>query len=302
MLLSMDRNDAIFKWYNDSIRRMPELPDLLYIQKYLRREVCTRTIVDVRVKEPVVLRVATSTGFEAVLPGKQIEGCELHGPFIRFDLSDNIELIINLMLAGKLQHQRPEEKAAGHLCFSLSLDDRSVLNLCDEQKMAKAYLVRSGEYAVIPKYREQGTPILDSGFTVQVFKQMAKEHSRKQVRVFINDHTILSSIGNAYADEILFHAKIHPKTFVYKLSSQEIEQFYHSILLVIKWGIEQVEAAAQPIHVKVRKHMKVRNRKDEPCPRCGTKIRREGVRGHDVFFCPACQPATRKLFIDWEKQ
>ena len=103
------------------------------------------------------------------------------------------------------------------------------------------------------------------------------------------------------ADEILFDAKIHPKTFVYKLPPQEIEQLYNSVLSVMKWGIQKVETAAQPIHVKVREHMKVRNRKGEPCPQCGTTIRREGVRGHDVFFCPTCQPATRRLFIDWKK-
>lgn len=281
---------------------MPELPDLLYIQSYLRRKVCNRTVVDVRVKEPIVLRVAVDIPLEAALTGKQIIACDIHGPFLRMGFSGDLDLILNLMLAGKLQHQQPGEKALGHLCFSLSLDDGSKLNLCDKQKMAKAYLVRSGNYALIPKYLTQGVDITDSKFTVQVFRELAKKHSRKQVRVFINDHTILSSIGNAYADEILFDAKIHPKTFVTKLTPQQIDQLYHSILSVMKWGIENVENAAQPIHVKVREHMKVRNRKGEACPRCSTTIRREGVRGHDVFFCPVCQPASRKLFIDWNKK
>lgn len=281
---------------------MPELPDLLYIQSYLRRKVCNRTVVDVRVKEPIVLRVAVDIPLEAALTGKQIIACDIHGPFLRMGFSGDLDLILNLMLAGKLQHQQPGEKALGHLCFSLSLHDGSKLNLCDEQKMAKAYLVRSGDYALIPKYLTQGVDITDSKFTVQVFRELAKKHSRKQVRVFINDHTILSSIGNAYADEILFDAKIHPKTFVTKLTPQQIDQLYHSILSVMKWGIENVENAAQPIHVKVREHMKVRNRKGEACPRCSTTIRREGVRGHDVFFCPVCQPASRKLFIDWNKK
>ncbi len=280
---------------------MPELPDLLYIQKYLRKEVCHRTITSVEVKQPIVLRVAVDAKFEEALQGNRINACELHGSFIRFEFSENLDLIMNLMLAGKLQHQKPKEKPKGCLCFSLFLNDNSKLNLCDEQKMAKAYLAKHGEYEAIPKYREQGIDILSPEFTLQAFRELASKHSRKQVRVFINDHTILSSIGNAYADEILFDAKIHPKTFVNKLSPQEIEQLYRSILSVMKWGIEQIEAAAQPIHVKVREHMKVRYRKDQPCPRCGAKIRREGVRGFDVFFCPTCQSATRKGFIDWRQ-
>jgi len=93
-----------------------------------------------------------------------------------------------------------------------------------------------------------------------------------------------------------------PKTFVSKLTEEEISVLFDSIGSVMDWGIREVEKAAQPIHVKVRDHMKVRNRRGEACPRCGTTIRREGVRGYDVFFCPACQPASRKLFIDWKKE
>jgi formamidopyrimidine-DNA glycosylase len=278
---------------------MPELPDLLYIHDYLRTEVCGRTITHAEVKQPIVLR--SDTAFEESVRNTTILSCFLHGPFIGLALSCNLDLIMNLMLAGKLQHQKPGEKPEGYRCFSLSLDDASKLNLCDEQKMAKAYLVRHGEYERIPKYHEQGIAIMGSGFRVQDFLELVRKHSRKQVRVFLNDHSILSAIGNAYADEILFDAKIHPKTFLHKLSDEEIVQLYHSILAVMQWGIEQVKAAAQPIHVKVRGHMNVRNRKGEPCPRCGTTIRREGVRGFDVFFCPSCQPASRRLFLDWNR-
>ncbi|MBX2990792.1 MAG: DNA-formamidopyrimidine glycosylase [Bacteroidetes bacterium] len=278
---------------------MPELPDLLYIKNHLDRNVCRHTITKVDINQPVVLRVAVEGRFGDLLTGKTITSCTIHGPFIKLDCSGDLDLVMNLMLAGKLQHQRQHEKGAGHLCFSLFLNDGSRLNLCDEQKMAKAYLVRHGEYAAIPKYREQGVDIMSPVFTLPLFVELAKKHTRKQVRVFLNDHTILSSIGNAYADEILFEAKIHPKTFVARLPDEVLDQLYHSILSVMKWGIEQVESAAQPIHIKVRDHMNVRNRKDQPCPRCGTKIRREGVRGYDVFFCPKCQAPTRKSFIDW---
>lgn len=278
---------------------MPELPDLLYIHDYLRTEVCGRTILHAEVKQPIVLR--SDTELEEAVRTTKILSCFLHGPFIGLEFSNHLDLIMNLMLAGKLQHQKPGEKPEGYRCFSLLLDDESKLNLCDEQKMAKAYLVRHGEYGAIPKYREQGVDILGSGFRVQDFRELVKRHSRKQVRVFLNDHTILSSIGNAYADEILFDARIHPKTFLHKLSDEEIVQLYHSIPAVMQWGIEHVKAAAQPIHVKVRGHMKVRNRKGEPCPRCGATIRREGVRGFDVFFCPSCQPASRRLFLDWNR-
>jgi formamidopyrimidine-DNA glycosylase len=278
---------------------MPELPDLLYIQQHLRREVCGRMITGVVVKQPVVLRIALDEALEKAVTQRRIEACELRGPFLRLELSEQVELVLNLMLAGRIQHRKANEKAEGYLCFSLVLDDGSRMNVCDELKMAKVYVVRRGAYDVIPKYREQGIEVLSREFTLSRFEQLAAAHSRKQVRVFINDQTILSAIGNAYADEILFEAQIHPKTLVGNLLPKEVERLYNAVGSVLQWGIAEVEKAAQPIHVKVRTHMRVRNRRGEPCPRCGTTIRREGVRGFDVFFCPHCQPASRKVFLDW---
>ncbi|MDH3252334.1 MAG: DNA-formamidopyrimidine glycosylase [Ignavibacteria bacterium] len=279
---------------------MPELPDLLYIQSYLKRHVQGRTVAGALVKQPVVLRVAVTESFEEALKGKRIQDIHLHGPFLRFSISGR-DLILNLMLAGRLQHQRAGEKADGYLCFSLILDDGSALNFCDQQRMGKAYLVEEGDYALVPRYGIQGVDVLSAEFTLDRFRELTRRHSRKQVRVFINDHTILSAVGNAYADEILFEAKIHPKTFVARLTEEDCNRLYEAVRSVLLWGIDEVAKAAAPIQVRVRNHLRVRNRKGEPCPRCGTTIRREGVRGHDVFFCPVCQPASRVLFLDWRR-
>ncbi len=278
---------------------MPELPDLLYIQKYLVKEIRGRTIKDTLVKQQVVLRVAIPRAFESTLRNLTIKGIHLRGPFLRFELSNDVDIILNLMLAGRLQHQRDGEKTDGHLCCSLFLDDASRLNLCDDERMAKLYVVASGDYLAVPRFTAQGVDILSREFTRSKFGELLEAHSRKQVRVFINDHTILSAIGNAYADEILFEARIHPKTFVGKLRDEERDQLFAAIPNVMKWGCQQVTNAGQPIQKKVRNHMRVRNRHGEPCVHCGTKIRREGVRGYDVYFCPQCQPAGRTLFIDW---
>ena len=279
---------------------MPELPDLLYIRNYLRNNIAGRTVTDVAVKRPVVLRNALDQPPGESLCGGRIAAVRLDAPFLALEFDTELDIVLNLMLAGKIQHQPRGEKRDGYCCVSFLLDDESCLNICDDQQMAKVYIVRRGDYASIPRYR-LGLDILSAEFTPARFRELARRHGRKQVRVLINDHAILASIGNAYADEILFDAGIHPKTYVSKLSAEELDRLHGSIVSVMRWGIAEVEKAAQPIQVKVRDHMKVRNRKGEPCPRCGTTIRREGVRGYDVFFCPRCQPATRKLFIDWKR-
>jgi formamidopyrimidine-DNA glycosylase len=278
---------------------MPELPDLVYIRKHLRASVVDASIEDVVIKQPSVLRVDFSMSAQDVLRQQRIVALTTRGPFINLRLSGESEIIIHLMVAGTLQLQRADEKPERDQCLSLGLSDSCRLNLSDRKRMAKVYIVPRGAYRSIPRYENQGIDILSPDFTEDAFRKLAGIHTRKQVRVFLNDHSILSAIGNAYADEILFDAGIHPKTLVAKLPQDDIAKLHASILRVMHWGIAQVEKAQQPIHIKVRDHMKVRNRHRKPCQRCGTTIRREGVRGYDVFFCPSCQPATRRHFIPW---
>jgi len=278
---------------------MPEIPDLVYIRAYLAGALTGRSITAVEVKQPVLVRNMLDAPIGGVLSGRTFRGVEQRGPFLRMELDGEIDIVTNLMLAGRIQHQRKGEKPEGYLCLALSLDDGSALRLCDEKKMAKLYVCRRADAASIPRYGTQGVDILSGEFTREKFLALAAANARRQVRVMINDQAVLSAIGNAYADEILFEARIHPKTFTGRLSREETVRLYEAIGAVMAWGTRMVEQAGRPIQVKVRDHLKVRNRKGEPCPRCGTTIRREGVRGHDTFFCPSCQPPSRKLFIDW---
>jgi formamidopyrimidine-DNA glycosylase len=166
--------------------------------------------------------------------------------------------------------------------------------------MGKVYLVAAGDTGGVPGYRTQGLDVLTAGFTLEAFRGLIAGR-RQQVRVFLMDQTALSAIGNAYADEILFAARLHPKTGCHQLSGEEAERLFGSIREVLAWGSGQVEAAGEPLEAKVRGHLKVRNRKGEPCPVCGTPIRRAGVLGHDAFFCPRCQatPQIRPPAIPW---
>jgi formamidopyrimidine-DNA glycosylase len=228
-----------------------------------------------------------------------IHAVAFRGPFLHFRLSGDLDIVLNLMLAGRIQHQLPGARVLPHLCVSLALDDGSSLHIGDERLMAKLYVVPHGRYEQIPRFLTQGVDVLSPGFTPALFRDLVRRHGRKQVRVLLNDQTILSAIGNAYADEILFEARIHPKTFAGRCTAQEVDRLHAAIVAVLRRGINAVRNAGEPIEVKVRAHMRVRNRHGDPCPACGTTIRREGVRGHDVYFCPVCQPPSRKLFIDW---
>jgi len=281
---------------------VPELPDLHYIVTKLAPRIVGRRIIEVRIKEPIVIRMLLPDvgGFTAALTGRSFTSVERRGPFLRFTLEDR-ELIVHCMLAGRLQIVDGEEKQLPGTCFSFSLDNGARLSYGDEKKMGKVYLTAPGAYDSLPGFREQGIDILSPDFTYEAFDRLIQGRHH-QARVFLMDQVALSAIGNAYSDEILFAAGLHPKTSCASLSAEERRKLYNSIREVMAWGIAEVEKANQPIEVKVRDHVRVRNRNGQPCPVCGSTIRRVGVLGYDSFYCPHCQPATRKQFIPWHKE
>jgi formamidopyrimidine-DNA glycosylase len=285
---------------------MPELPDLIYLEKRLSPLLAGQRIVNVDIKEPIVIRMLLPGDFVEALIGASFNGVRRHGPFLVFVLSQQCELVIHPMLAGRFQWTTPDEKTAAGRAVTLECASpdknsaRHCLHYLDDKKMGKIYLTRDGAYEQIPRFQNQGPNLLSPEFTLDYFQKQMRG-SRKQVRVLIMDQTVVSCIGNAYADEILFCAGIHPKTFCHQLDETAIAKLYDCIIAVMHWGIAEVEKANPPLHLKARDFMRVRNRKDQPCPRCGAKIRRAGVLGYDAFFCPACQPLQRKQFLDWQK-
>jgi formamidopyrimidine-DNA glycosylase len=272
---------------------MPELPDLEYIVERLSPCLTGRRVEEVTVKEPIVIRMLlpNAGGFADALPGRRIEGLARRGPFLDFPLDGGARLVVHCMLTGRLQLDGPDAKL-GFTCFSLRLDDGQWLRYGDEKRMGKVYLLAADATGSIPGFDTQGVDVLSADFTWDHFIGLARGR-RQQARVFLMDQTAISAIGNAYADEILFAAGIHPKTPCSALSEEELRRLYDGIGGVLRWGIEEVRKAGKPIEIKVRGHVKVRNRYGEPCPVCGTTIRRVGINGYDSFFCPSCQPLTR---------
>ena len=164
--------------------------------------------------------------------------------------------------------------------------------------MGKAYLIGTDDWQAIPGLQTGGVDILSEEFTRERFVSLLK-HRRDQVRVFLLDKKALDSLGNAYADEVLFEAGIHPKTFCRAISHDDGVRLHDAIARVMNEAVAEVEARGEPIDVKVRDFLKVRRK--QTCPRCGGKIRTAGVRGMDAWFCPRCQPASRPGFVDWTR-
>ncbi len=276
---------------------MPELPDLVHIESVLARCLVGLRIADVRVGDPVVLRIMVNAPFPGVLLGKRLTQVKRVGQFLRFVLDGDVVLVVNAMLTGRYALVS-DGRRSKDLILALRFDGGDELQYADETRMGKIYVATAQQDDTIPGLRDLGVELLSPDFTLERFRQL---HARRrdQVRQFLLDKTALASIGNAYADEILFAARVHPKTLCNRLSSEEVERLFVAIGQTLRWAIGEIQRRDQPIDVKLRDFLKVRGRAGQPCGECGTIIRRVRVGRDDACFCPRCQPTERKLFVDF---
>jgi formamidopyrimidine-DNA glycosylase len=286
---------------------MPERPELDYIVPILARELDGARITAVRVEDPVVLRMAVLGDVRELLPGRTIRGITRRSHFVMFgfDGAPDLELAVHPMLAGRFRIESPGDRQHKTTAFVLGLElaDGRVreLRYRDDKQMGKVYLLDPAERAKVPRLGTIGVDVLGPGFTHAAFRALAKKR-RDQVKLFLLDKTQLDSLGNAYADEALFAAGVHPKARVRDLDAASVDRLHDAIVQVLTEASAEVARRAPPLDVKVRDFLKVRGRKGEPCAVCGEKIRVAGVRGHDAFFCGVCQPdAKGRGFIDWRK-
>lgn len=274
---------------------MPELPDLLHVVARLREALAGEAVRSERVREPVVLRFLVP-GNLSLLLGRTVEDVfrKSHMVVLR---AEGLDLAVNPMLAGRFRLAAAGEKDEATLCFALGFGERE-LRYLDDKRMGKAYLLPRDDWQAIPGLQAGGVDVLSPEFTPERFVSLLR-HRRDQVRAFLLDKKALDSLGNAYADEVLFEAGIHPKTLCRALSHDDALRLHAAVVKVMREAAEEVARRDEPVEVKVRDFLKVRGR--EVCPRCGGKVRRAGVRGQDSYFCPRCQPATRAGFVDWTR-
>ena len=258
-----------------------------------------RRIVSVAVQKPIVLRVAVAGDAPTLLTGREFASVTRRAHFLIFDFADRVlQLVVSPMLAGRFLFG--EKKLPRDTAMTWTLSSDEVLVYRDDVQMGKVYIIERGAWNVVPGLEKIGIDVLSKEFTPAALIALAKKR-RDQVRVFLMDKSALDAFGNAYADEALWEARIHPKTMVHKLTPDELERLHAAIVGVMQTAVDTVKSRTPPLDEKLRDFLKVRNRHGETCPRCGATIRRAGVHGHDTFFCPTCQPETRKTgIVSWK--
>lgn len=267
---------------------MPELPEVETIKNELAPHIIGRQFNDVIVCDAKPVKQPSADEFRRKLTGQSINDLERRGKYLIFHLTSGNALVIHLKMTGSLLLNPEQTDRYARVIFSL--DDGSQLVFTDRRRLGAIWLMEN-EQAVIGKL---GPEPLDPEFTIRTLAE--RLHKRKApIKAVLLDQAFIAGIGNMYADEALFSARIHPLREADSLSPQEVRSLHQAIVDVLKTAIESKGASIDTYKRPdgrlgtAHDNFRVAHRGGKPCPVCGTTIERIAIRNRGSYFCPKCQ-------------
>lgn len=270
---------------------MPELPELEVVREVLDRRLLGRAIRQVTLAPkggPLVVRDLTARGFAATLTGETFTHVARRGKFIVFILQPSgLYLVVNPKLTGRLQLCEPGQKKAGPVHLVLHFDEPPTeLRYIDSKTMGQVYL--SERLETIPTFEDMGPDAL--AITLDDFRLRLRSF-RGEIKGILIRAPFVAGIGNAYADEILWQARLHPFRKRTSLTADEIDHLYRAMGLTLREATAKVrQEMGEAIHLKPRDFFAVHMRSGEACPRCGTPVSAITANQRITNFCRTCQP------------
>lgn len=271
---------------------MPELPELDVVREVLERRILGREIARVSVLPPggpIIVRDLTGRGFEAVLEGAQIRAIKRRGKFLIFSIApspDPLFLAINPKLTGLLQLAAPEDKRVAKTHVLITFVDGQQLRYRDQKQMGQLYL--TSDLNMIPDFSALGPEPFD--VSLEEFRARLRKF-RGEIKGILTRGEFVAGIGNAYADEILWEARLHPYRKRTQLTAEEAERLHAAMRTTLERAVERVRVEmGEAIDRKPREFMAVHMKGGQACPRCGATISLVSANQRITNFCRACQP------------
>ncbi len=271
---------------------MPELPELEVVKEVLDRRVVGERIEEVRVLPPggpIVIRDLTGRGFASVLTGLTISGVNRRGKFLVLEFQETQPpryLAINPKLSGRLQLAQPADKRLPKAQVVFTLGSGRQLRYVDPKQMGQLYLTENPD--AVPEYAGLGPEALE--VSLDDFRARLKPF-RGEIKGVLTRGEFVAGIGNAYADEILWTAQLHPFRKRTQLTPEEVERLYEGMRSTLLDAIERIRLLmGENIQLEPREFMAAHMKTGEPCPRCGAPISMIGANQRITNFCRHCQP------------
>lgn len=271
---------------------MPELPEVETIRTDLQKVLVGEKITKIEYKIPKMLQPSPKKFLDGVV-GKEVLSFSRVAKLLLMHFKEGGTVALHLKLSGRLfirSKSDPEEK---YTYVVFNFDNNLQLRFSEMRKFGYVkYVCDDNEVDVIKK--GYGPEPLTKHFTAEYLNGVLKKTTRA-IKVVIMDQKKIGGIGNIYADEALWYAKIHPERKANSLSKAEVKALFKNINLVIKQGIQDrgttVDSYVDAYGAKGShsQRLQVFRRDKQPCPRCGTIIKKIRVGGRGTHFCPTCQ-------------
>lgn len=272
---------------------MPELPDLEVIRENLAARLLGRAVLSVGVRRPSLVQAGPQD--LAPLRGKTLRGLSRRGKHLILDFAD-LQLIIHLMRYAWLWHGPSRYEVTKATTMVISFDDATDVRLIEPGtvQIAAVWLVQ--DLAQAETLKKLGPEPLSPEFTLDAFAR-ALHGKRRMVKKLLTDQSIVAGVGNAYADEILFRARLSPFRYAHTLTPGELEALWRAIPDTLHWAITEIKARVGPdlFDKEIRDFLYVHGRAGAPCRVCGTPIGEVLSEGQRTNYCPHCQNVSQPL-------
>lgn len=277
---------------------MPELPEVETVVRTLRRQLRGQSICGVRLGPRQLRRPWPSHRSSVFDSPRPVLGVSRRGKWIRVHLADGWNLLFHLGMTGRLwvvEADAPDQPHT-HLVFDLSPGQRQ-LRFQDVRRFGLADLLTNEEWQRMIASEHLGPEPFD--LTAEQLWHKARA-SRRCLKAILMDQSVTAGVGNIYADEALFEARLHPGRLGRTLRRDEVERLQIALVTVLRRAIECHGSTIRTFFYGengrggYQNEFRVYQQTGKPCPRCQAAIRRTVLAGRSTHFCPRCQPAPRR--------
>jgi formamidopyrimidine-DNA glycosylase len=275
---------------------MPELPEVETIRRHLAPQVEGRVLAELDVLDPRWSRPLAGEEVAAACAGRRVEALRRRGKYLVWELEDDVHLMLHLRMTGTLLLDPPEPPSHRRVRFAFA--GGPTLWFDDPRRFG------TGELALGAAARDAffaarlGVEPLSPEFTSAHLYALARL-SRAPVKAFLLDQTKVAGVGNIYADEALFRARVHPLRPAKRLTRAQCAALRDAVIVSLEAGIAAKGASIDDfrhpdgVQGSFQDRFLVHRREGEPCPVCGRPIRKLRAAGRGTYVCEGCQPRPR---------
>ena len=276
---------------------MPELPEVETVRRSLLDSIVGQRITGLRLGDfPGVLGEQRAEDVLARIAERTVTGVRRRAKYLIVDLDDGTALVVHLRMTGVLSVVPRQEPPLRFQHLAIELDTGSDLRFSDQRKFGRVLHVQAEDVANLD--RRLGQEPLNRDFSAAWLEERLRRR-RGKIKSVILDQGLIGGLGNIYADESLFRARMHPERRANTLTSEEVQRLHRAIRGVLRSAVDRqgttfssfADADGNPGRYGAELTVYGRGGKG-PCPRCGTPLERIVVGGRGTSFCPRCQPES----------